>query len=90
MPRISEAHMLVIINESINEDTHFNNGELFSEAGGMWSQEYVFDDGSRADIRPNQLLFIENLVAENKIIKSQVNKFMHLIWNKLVELKKIT
>ena len=90
MPRIPEARMLVIINESINEDTHFNNRELFSEAGGMWSQEHIFDDGTRVDIRPSQLLLIESLATENKVIKSQMGKFTQLIWNRLVELNKIT
>ena len=90
MPRISEARMLVIINESINEDTHITNRELFSEAGGMWSQEHIFDDGTRVDIRPSQLLLIESLATENKVIKSQMGKFTQLIWNRLVELNKIT
>ncbi len=85
---MSEANMLVLINEAITENTVFNNGKLFAEAGGQWSSSYRLDDERIVEIRPDQLELVEGLINDNNIVTSQKSKFIRLVWDRLVELNK--
>ena len=81
---MSEANMLVKINEAITEETTFDN----SGFGGTVGMHEELDDGTIICMGPSQAAFIYNLATENGIVPSQQTKFIRLAYNRIVELKK--
>lgn len=85
---MSEANMLVLINEAITENTVFNNAKFYAETGGQCAADYHLDDGRFIEMRPSQIELIEDLINDNNIVTSQKSKFIRLVWDRLVELNK--
>ena len=83
---MSEANMLVKINETITEETTFDNS--YPPDGAVFCQE-VLDDGTSVQMCLVQKTLIYELISEFGIIPSQETKFARLAWNRIVELKKI-
>jgi len=81
---MSEANMLVKINEAITEETTFDN----SPWEGNLSVHWELGDDRTIQIKAAQSQFIENMISEYGITPSQQAKFARLAYNRIIELKK--
>lgn len=84
---MSEANMLVKINEAITEETIFDNSPEPGAGGTIYYHE-VTDTGARITMFEAQGTLVHKLISEFGIVPSQKAKFFRFAYNRIVELKK--